>query len=146
MAETKKRKPRPKRGRAVNWVSPNWEPLLRLARVYVEEFMWMYEAELRGGISLHAYKHWWTRRYLFLTEDGRAFSYRGDLYREDAEEEEDYQEIPEDEIRPLFDRVIRRPDPELELIEAREAREEREQLGIPGYTEWHGEGDGFDAQ
>jgi hypothetical protein len=41
MTETKKRRPRPKRGRVVNWKSPNWEPLLRLARVYVGEFMWM---------------------------------------------------------------------------------------------------------
>jgi hypothetical protein len=101
MAETKKRRPRPKRGKTVNWESPNWEPLLRLARVYVGEFMWMGEVQLKGGISLHLYKHWWTRRYL---------------------------------------------NPEREWLEAREAREEREGDGIPGYTDGHGEGDGLDAR
>jgi hypothetical protein len=145
MAETKKRRPRPKRGKVVNWESPNWEPLLRLARVYVGEFMWMGEVQLRGGISLHLYKHYWTRRYLNLTEDGRAFFFRSDLDRSDSEEAA-YQEIPEDEIPALFDRVIRRPDPEWEILKAREEREEREPFSIPGYTEGDGKGDGLDAR
>jgi hypothetical protein len=125
MTETKKRRPRPKRGRVVNWESPKWEPLLRLARVYVGEFMWMGEVRLRGGISLHLYKHYWTRRYLHLTEDGRAFFFRGDLERSDSDEDA-YEEIPEEEIPELFDRVIRRTNPEQEWLEAREVREERE--------------------
>ena len=61
------------RGRMTRSDSPNWEPLLNLARVYVDEFMWMFEVELEGGVRLHAYKHIVTRRYLHLTEDGRAF-------------------------------------------------------------------------
>lgn len=145
MAETKKRRPRPKRGKTVNWESPNWEPLLRLARVYVGEFMWMGEVQLKGGISLHLYKHWWTRRYLNLTGDGRAFFYRSDLYRPDSEESA-YEEIPEEEIPELFDRVIRRSNPEREWLEAREAREEDEGSGIPGYTDDYGEGDGLNAR
>jgi hypothetical protein len=40
--------------------------------------LWMYEAEGRGGIAPHAYKHRRTRRYLSLTEDGRTFAYRGE--------------------------------------------------------------------
>lgn len=62
-------------GRTVQYETPNWEPLLYLARVYVGEFMWMFEVELKGGTRLHAYKHMDTRRYLHLTEDGRAFAY-----------------------------------------------------------------------
>lgn len=145
MTETKKRRPRPKRGKTVNWERPDWEPLLRLARVYVGEFMWMGEVELRGGISLHLYKHWWTRRYLHLTEDGRAFFFRSDLERSDSGEDA-YEEIPEEEIPELFDRVIRRQNPEREWREAREAREEGEGNGIPGYTDGYGEGDGFNAR
>lgn len=33
----------------------------------------MCEIELKGGMRLHVYKHIDTRRYLHLTEDGRAF-------------------------------------------------------------------------
>jgi hypothetical protein len=44
---------------------------LRLA----EGFMWMHENRLPDGFALHAYKHIHTRRYLYLTEDGRAFEY-----------------------------------------------------------------------
>lgn len=36
-------------------------------------FMWMDESELEDGSPLHAYKHTYTRRYLYLTEDGRAY-------------------------------------------------------------------------
>ena len=46
-------------------------------------FMWMYEAELDDGRRVHAYKHRMTREYLFLTDDERAFAYRGERgYRE----------------------------------------------------------------
>lgn len=79
----KQKKPRAKRGEILDEFDPNWEPLLALARIYVDEFMWMFRVELRGGIRLEAYKHRWSRRYLFLTEDGRCFGFRGDsLYRE----------------------------------------------------------------
>jgi hypothetical protein len=50
-----------------------WEPLLRLAPHDVDDFMWMFEAEYDDGTPLQAYKHRWTRRYIYLDEDGRAF-------------------------------------------------------------------------
>jgi hypothetical protein len=105
----KQKRPRSKRGKIVNWTEPNWEPILHLARIYVDEFMWMGEIELTGGARLQAYKNYWTRRYIHLDEDGNAFAYRGDdLYRK----------VPEEELRELFDAVIRRPDPALPRCDA----------------------------
>ena len=102
--EPKKKRPRSKRGKCVNWSNPNWEPILHLARIYVDEFMWMCEVELKGGTRLQAYKHYWTRRYIHLDDKANAFEYRGDdLYRK----------VPEEELRELFDLVVRRPDPSL---------------------------------
>lgn len=75
------------RGRMTRSDSPNWEPLLHLARVYVGEFMWMFEVELEGGKRLHAYKHVDTRRYLHLTEDGRALAYCGPVEDEDGSDD-----------------------------------------------------------
>lgn len=46
-----------------------WPPLLELVPDYVPDFMWMYEVELEDGTVLQAYKHRWTRRYLYI-EDG----------------------------------------------------------------------------
>lgn len=34
--------------------------------------MWMHEEIADDGLSIHAYKHKWTRRYLYLAEDGRT--------------------------------------------------------------------------
>ncbi len=79
--QPKQRKPRRKRPRAgdvVNCETPVWEPLLGLARVYVDEFMWMHEIELDNGTRLQAYKHWWTRRYIHLDGEGNAWFYRED--------------------------------------------------------------------
>ena len=54
---------------------PVWEPLLEAVGEHLAGgFMWMHEAEFDDGSSLHAYKHKWTRRYLYLTSDGQAFS------------------------------------------------------------------------
>jgi hypothetical protein len=63
---------------------PEWDPLIRVVGpILVEMFMWMYAASLPDGSELHAYKHAATRRYLFLTADGRSFAYAGrDRYRE----------------------------------------------------------------
>jgi hypothetical protein len=98
----KQKRPRSKRGQIGERREPNWEPILHLARVYVEEFMWMGEIELTGGTRLQAYKHYWTRRYIYLDDEANAFGYRGDgLYRKVAEEE----------LRERFDLVIRREDP-----------------------------------
>ena len=50
-----------------------WRPLLELAPDDIDAFMWMFECDLDDGTPLKAYKHCWTRRYLFLDEEGRAF-------------------------------------------------------------------------
>ena len=55
--------------------TPNWQPLINLVGDKVEQFMWMLEVELEDGLRLHAYKHWWTRGYIHLALDGRAFVY-----------------------------------------------------------------------
>lgn len=115
--EPKKKRPRSKRGKCVNWSEPKWEPILHLARIYVDEFMWMAEIELRGGTRLQAYKHRWTRRYLHLDDEANAFAYRGDdLYRQ----------IPEEELPKLFDLVVQRPDPWLPVREPFEPDDEWE--------------------
>jgi hypothetical protein len=56
--------------------NPVWDLLIRLAPEDVPDFMWMYSVELVDGIRLQSYKHRWTRRYLYLDEDGRAFRRR----------------------------------------------------------------------
>lgn len=79
--QPKPRKPRRKKPRAgdvVNCEEPVWEPLLGLARIYVDEFMWMFEIELENGVRLQTYKHYWTRRYLYLDGEGKAWLYRED--------------------------------------------------------------------
>ena len=61
-------------GRLLQYDNPVWEPLLAaVGERLTGGFMWMHEEVLRGGSALHAYKHRWTRRYLYLSEDGRAF-------------------------------------------------------------------------
>lgn len=71
------------RGYALQHETPDWAPLLRLAAGHIDDFMWMLEVECDDGTRLHAYKHQWTRRYLHLDSDGRAFIYgRDSRYRE----------------------------------------------------------------
>jgi hypothetical protein len=65
-------------GEVVNSKDPEWEPLLKLAPEVIDDFMWMFEAELEDGHRVQAYKHYWTRRYLHLDEIGRAFVYTED--------------------------------------------------------------------
>ena len=56
--------------------APVWEPLVAaVGQRLAETFMWMQEEELDDGSVLHAYKHIHTRRYLYLTPDGRAFEH-----------------------------------------------------------------------
>jgi hypothetical protein len=62
-------------GKVVNYSEPKWQPLLDFARECIDDFMWMHEVELEDGTHLQAYKHIWTRRYIHLTGDGRAFVY-----------------------------------------------------------------------
>ena len=64
---------KPIRGRWLRVDAPEWEPLLNLAPDHVVDFMWMGAVQLLDGTRLQAYKHRWTRRYLHLSEDGRAF-------------------------------------------------------------------------
>lgn len=64
------------RGSLVRYLAPVWEPLVAaVGQRLAETFMWMHEEELDDGSVLHAYKHVHTRRYLYLTPDGRAFAY-----------------------------------------------------------------------
>lgn len=56
--------------------TPEWEPLVAAVGDHVAgPFMWMYRTELEHGPVVHAYKHSFTRRYLFLTADLQAFRY-----------------------------------------------------------------------
>lgn len=64
---------KPIRGRNLGVAAPEWEPLLNLAPDHVVDFMWMGTVQLTDGTRLQVYKHYWTRNYLHLSEDGRAF-------------------------------------------------------------------------
>jgi hypothetical protein len=44
----------------------------------------MFEVELEDGRHLHAYKHWWTRRYIHLTSKARAFVYEEPYHYREA--------------------------------------------------------------
>jgi hypothetical protein len=61
------------RGRILKVDAPEWEPLLHLAPDHVDDFMWMGTVQLTDGTRLQMYKHYWTRSYLHLSHDGRAF-------------------------------------------------------------------------
>jgi hypothetical protein len=61
------------RGRTLKVDAPEWEPLLNLAPDHVVDFMWMGAVLLADGTRIHVYKHYWTRDYLHLADDGRAF-------------------------------------------------------------------------
>jgi hypothetical protein len=62
-----------RKGRILSARDPEWEPLLNFARDHVGDFMWMFTVELTDGTRLQAYKHYWTRDYLRLDDEGRAF-------------------------------------------------------------------------
>jgi hypothetical protein len=64
---------RPSPGRMLPVRAPEWEPLLNLAPDHVDDFMWMFAVRLKAGTRLQAYKHYWTRNYLHLDSEGRAF-------------------------------------------------------------------------
>jgi hypothetical protein len=58
---------------------PDWEPLIALmAPELVGSFMWMFPVTLADGTRVEAYKHRWTRRYLYLDADLRVWGYRED--------------------------------------------------------------------
>jgi hypothetical protein len=61
-------------GRGMQGDRPNWQPLLdAVGEEVTGDFMWMFEVELSNGMSLQAYKHVDTRRYIHLAADGTAF-------------------------------------------------------------------------
>jgi hypothetical protein len=63
-------------GEIRQYTTPDWTALEEMVGYeLLSWFMWMCEIELSGGARVHAYKHKWTRRYLHLTGDGRAFQY-----------------------------------------------------------------------
>lgn len=64
---------KPIRGKLLPVDAPEWEPLLNFAPDHVVDFMWMGTIQLIDGTRIQAYKHYWTRDYLHLSEDGRAF-------------------------------------------------------------------------
>lgn len=61
------------KGKTARVWAPEWEPLLDLAPSHVPDFMWMFAVDLKDGTRLQAYKHYWTRGYVHLDGDGRAF-------------------------------------------------------------------------
>lgn len=61
---------------------PDWRPLIIFAPDEVPDFMWMFRDHLEDGIVVEAYKHSWTRQYLHLDADGRAYEFVGHGYRE----------------------------------------------------------------
>lgn len=65
--------PKPIRGKSLRVAAPEWEPLLNLAPDHVVDFMWMGTVQLVDGTRIQVYKHYWTRDYIHLSDDGRAF-------------------------------------------------------------------------
>lgn len=54
---------------------PDWEPLVTVVgEELAGEFMWMNQCGSADGAPVQAYKHYWTRRYLYL--DGELNAYR----------------------------------------------------------------------
>jgi hypothetical protein len=66
---------------------PEWQPLLDLladveAPEAIDDFMWMFAVDLEDGRRLHAYKHFWTRRYIHLDGDGNSWAYTDEGYHQ----------------------------------------------------------------
>ena len=70
-------------GRMSQGDRPDWRPLTRVMdEELVGTFMWMYEVETSTSLRIQAYKHIFTRRYVHLDQDGRAWAWvGGDRYR-----------------------------------------------------------------
>jgi hypothetical protein len=78
----------------------------------------MFEIELDDGTRLQAYKHYWTRRYLYLDGEGEAWLYCGDA---------GYEQLNED-IVDHFNRVVLWRHPRQHEEEWEEAMARREEL------------------
>jgi hypothetical protein len=68
----------------LSFAEPEWEPLLNFAPDHVIDFMWMYGVGLTDGTRVQAYKHYWTRRYLHLDNEGRSFLFVGNQRYEEV--------------------------------------------------------------
>jgi hypothetical protein len=64
---------------------PDWRPLFGLSPSDVLDFMWMHRIDLVDGAVLEAYKHWSTRKYVYLDGSGRGYELVGDLTFEEGD-------------------------------------------------------------
>lgn len=62
-------------GKLIRYEEPRWAPLEAVVADILGDFMWMHEVELKGGRRVQAYKHYLTRSYAHIADDGRAFLY-----------------------------------------------------------------------
>lgn len=63
-------------GEMLQGEEPDWGALENVIDLdSCADFMWMFEVELQDGTRLHAYKHYWNRRYLHLSARGEAYAY-----------------------------------------------------------------------
>jgi hypothetical protein len=69
-------------GKEPSGLRPDWRPLLEFAPDEVPDFMWMFRDFLEDGSVVEAYKHSWTRQYLHLDSNGRAYVFVGAGYEE----------------------------------------------------------------
>jgi hypothetical protein len=58
---------------------PVWEPLQAVVLERVREFMFMGQVTGDAG-PIYLYKHVWTRRYLNLDQEGKAYRFTGYEY------------------------------------------------------------------
>lgn len=80
-----KRKSRRLRGGQIHGLRPDWQPLLAFAPDEIPEFMWMFRVDLEDGTVVEAYKHSWTRQYVYLDSARRAYVFRGGGIYEEAD-------------------------------------------------------------
>jgi hypothetical protein len=73
------------RGGEIHGLRPDWRPLLDFAPDEIPEFMWMFRVDLDDGTVVEAYKHSWTRSYLHLDAEGRAYAFRGGGWYEETD-------------------------------------------------------------
>lgn len=115
-------------GKVVNYDQANWEALENVIDLDAcADFMWMMEVELEDGTRIHAYKHWWNRRYVHLSARGEAFVYIWKLddpdYDPDAPSE--YECVP---LRHSLSAALGPPRwPEVERAEAQRLAWEQEE-------------------
>jgi hypothetical protein len=80
-----KRKIRRLRGSRRGDSVPDWRPLFGLSPRDVADFMWMYRVDLVDGTVVDAYKHWLTRKYVYLDLPGRGYELVGEATFEEGD-------------------------------------------------------------